>query len=138
MRNNIYSFFNNNTFDMATALAMMYLWTIFAYTTPLLSCDIQRLMTNSVYPKHILGLVTFFYLIVLSDNNNSASLGITWIKSILGYLIFMLFIKSKLEISLTILSFFIVDQSIAYHIKHLRNNKQEKDWKTMLEKLLTE
>lgn len=123
----IYTFFNDNTFDMATALALMYLWIIFAYTTPLLSCDIQRLMTNSVYPKHILGLVTFFYLMVLSDTNNTAPLGVTWMKSIVGYIIFMLFIKSKLEISLTILTLFIIDQSIAYHIRYLIHRKLEKE-----------
>jgi hypothetical protein len=112
------------TFDMVTALALMYFWVIFAYTTPLLSCDIQKLMSNSVYPKHILGLVTFFFLMVASDKNNTASLGKTWTKSIIGYLIFMLFIKSKLEVSISILVLFIIDQSIAYHIKYLKNNTE--------------
>jgi hypothetical protein len=115
------------TFDMMTALALMYFWVIFAYTTPLLSCDIQRLMSGSVYPKHILGLVTFFFLMIASDKDNAAPIGITWTKSIIGYMIFMLFIKSKLIISITILGLFIIDQSIAYHIRYMIKNNNMKD-----------
>jgi hypothetical protein len=84
-------------------------------------------MADSVYPKHILGLVTFFFLMVASDKENTASIGIIWTKSIIGYMIFMLFIKSKLVISLTILSLFIIDQSLAYHIRHLTKNNNMKD-----------
>ena len=64
-----------------------------------------------------------------SSRNHSiipASVGSIWLKSLCGYLIFMLFIKSEVYTAGIILLLLGIDQTIAYHIsylKHIQLNK---------------
>jgi len=112
------------TFDTMTALSAMMLWLLFGFMTPLLSCDIQRLMTNNVYAKHIMSFILFFFLMAVIDNSNSASVGKTWLKAFYVYVLFMFAIKSKLGASLTVIALLVVDQTIRIHIDNKkRNNK---------------
>jgi len=110
------------TFDTMTALSAMMLWLLFGFMTPLLSCDIQRLMTNNIYAKHIMSFILFFFLMAVIDSSNSASVGTTWLKAFYVYVLFMFAIKSKLGASLTVIALLVVDQTIRIHIENKKRH----------------
>ena len=83
-------------------------------------------MKNNIYIQHTIGILGFFFLIAITDPNNSASVGSIWLKSLCGYLIFMLFIKSDVYIAGIILLLLGIDQTIAYHISYLKQKELNK------------
>ena len=113
----------HKTFNLTSALAYMIFWIIFSFTTPLLNCDMRRLMTNNVYVQHLIGILGFFFLMAITSPNNTAPIYVVWLKSFLGYLIFMLFIKSDIYVAGVILLILGVDQTIAYHIDYLKQTE---------------
>jgi len=108
------------TFDTMTALAAMMLWLIFGFMTSLLSCDIQRLMTNNIYAKHAMSFILFFFLMAVIDNSNTASVGKTWFKAFCIYILFMFAIKSKIESSIIVILLLVIDQTVRIHIDYKR------------------
>jgi hypothetical protein len=129
------SFFDdiiNNTFGTPNALAYTFFWVLFAYTTSLLNCDIQRAIEGNIYVKHLVGMITLFYLIAITDKQNNATLWATMLKSAGAYILFMMFLKCILIISLSILILFMIDQSIAYHIKYKQQNKDLENIETFI------
>jgi len=111
-----------NSFDTTTAIAGLYLWLLFGFFTSLLSCDIQRVMTNNIYIKHIMALVTFFFLMSVVDKDNNIDVGQTWLKTFLVYILFMLSIKNKILVSATIIVLLLVDQTIKVHMDYKQRN----------------
>ena len=110
------------SFDTTTALAGLYLWLLFGFFTSLLGCDLQRVMTNNIFIKHLMALVTFFFLMSVVDTNNNISIGLTWLKTIIVYLIFMISIKSKIYTAAIFLILLIIDQSIKVQMTYLQAN----------------
>ena len=100
----------------------MMLWLIFGFMTPLLSCDIQRLMTNNIYAKHIMSLVLFFFLMAVIDTSNTAGIGRTWLKAVSIYLLFMFAVKSKIAASMTVIVLLVIDQTIRIHMDYKKRN----------------
>jgi steroid 5-alpha reductase family enzyme len=117
----------SQTFDTMTAMAAMMLWLIFGFMTPLLSCDIQRLMTNNIFAKHIMSFILFFFLMAVIDTSNTASLGKTWLKALYIYILFMFAIKSKLAASMTVIIILVIDQSIRLHMDYKKRNNDTKN-----------
>jgi steroid 5-alpha reductase family enzyme len=118
---------SDKTFDTMTALAAMMLWLLFGFMTPLLSCDIQRLMTNNIYAKHIMSLVLFFFLMAVVDTSNNSSVGKTWLKAVVIYILFMFAIKSKIAASMTVIVLLVVDQTIRIQMEYERKNNNLKN-----------
>lgn len=128
MDNFIYDF-QHESFKLTTALAMMLFWIIFGYNMLLLNCNMQKILNNNVYMQHLIAICGFFYLIVLSDSTNSAPIYIILLKTLCGYILFMLFIKGNLTLSFIVLLLLLIDQGIAYHIKYivqLKENNKDK------------
>jgi hypothetical protein len=114
--------FTEKTFDITTAMAFMLLWVMFAYTTPLLSCDTQRIMESNIYAKHSMGLIGFFLLMTLTDPKNNANVGIVWLKSIIGYLFFMVIMKNEITAFIIILVLLAGDLTLRTHIDYKKKN----------------
>lgn len=117
---NINTELTKNTFNLISALAYMIFWIIFSFTTLLLNCEMGRIIKNNIYIQHGIGILGFFFLMAITDPKNSASVSFVWLKSLCGYLIFMLFIKSDVYIAVLILLLLGIDQTIAYHISYLK------------------
>jgi hypothetical protein len=114
--------FTEKSFDMTSAIAFMLLWVMFAYTTPLLSCATQRMMESSVYPKHMMGIIGFFCLMAITDTKNNTHIGVLWIKSIIGYLFFMMLMKNNMYTFIIILFLLAADISLRVQIDYMKKN----------------
>ena len=107
------------SFDTSSALAGLYLWLLFGFFTSLLGCDLQRLVSQNMYVKHFLALISFFFLFTLLDPNNRTNIGHVWLKTILVYLLFVMSTKSKAWASILILILLIIDQTLKTQISYV-------------------
>ena len=118
----------NDLFDTRTALSGLYLWLLFGYLSSMISCDLQKLMTENNAIRHIVGIIAFFFLFTLIDSQNKSHIhiGYIWLKTLIVYLIFILMTKSKWYFSISVLLLLIIDQSIKLHHDYMKNrNKQD-------------
>ena len=106
--------------EIDTLLLVLYLSVIMGFKS-VVNCDVQRLLKKNVYANHFAVFCGFLFLI--SVNNTLLSLRDIWIKSIVVYFLFMLFIKSQLWTVLTVFFLLVVDQSIKIFI----NDELKKD-----------
>ena len=113
----------NDIFDSRSALTGLYLWLLFGYLSSMISCDLQKLMTENNAFRHIIGIVAFFFLFTLIDSHNKSHIhiGYIWLKTFIVYFLFILMTKSKWYFSLPVLLIIIIDQSIKFHIEYLNN-----------------
>lgn len=132
---NIIDFLNfqiNVNFDARNALAGLYLWLLFGYLSSMVSCDMQRWMSDNLLFRHFVGIISFFFLFtILTPNNKSPVLDI-WIKTIFVYFIFILMVKSKWYFSLPVFLILIVDQSLQAQINYITGqNESDPQIKTL-------
>lgn len=110
------------SFDTTSAIAGLYLWLLFGFFTSLLGCDLQRIMTKNIFVKHLMALVTFFFLMSVVDTDNNISVAMTWLKTVVVYILFMISIKSKIISSAIFLGLLLADQTLKVEISYLQNN----------------
>jgi len=117
----------HGTFDATASIAFLYLWMFFAYFTVLNSCDFQRLAQSNVYIQHLMAFTAFFFLITVVDTNNKASLGMTWLKTLVVYILFVMTTKAKLPAILAIVLLLIIDLSLKTHIQYIQKNNPDQE-----------
>lgn len=92
----------------------------------LVSCKFREVLSSNMIIKHLLGLITFGFLVILAgidfENNNVYYEGI--IITILLYIWFLLSTKTHVYITLIILLQFFIMYIISYRIKYLKNKKK--------------
>ena len=115
------------SFDTSTALAGLYLWLLFGFFSPLISCDLQRVISKNMYTKHLVAFITFFFLLTVIDNDNDSGILVTWIKTFIVYILFLMSTKSQLLASGTVLALLIVDQTIKLHMQYTLKHTPGKD-----------
>ena len=86
----------NDIFDARESISALYLWLLFGLLTPMVSCDLQKMITHNPWVRHFFGIVAFFLLFVVVNPKKNISLGKLWVKTIFIYAIFI-FIKLKLD-----------------------------------------
>jgi hypothetical protein len=117
----------SGTFDTTNALAGMFLWLIFGFLSHLINCDLQRFLLTNPYWIHFFGIVAFFFLFALVDNN-STSIGIVWIKTILVYILFIFMTKARWFFAVPILILLLITQSIQKDVEiKSKSNKYDKE-----------
>ena len=104
-------------FDVRTAIAGLYLWLLFGFLSSIVSCDIKLLMTNNIYFRHFVGIISFFLLFTVIDKDNDMDIISIWIKTCFIYFIFLLMTKSKWYFSIPVLLLLLVDQSFKFQIE---------------------
>ena len=119
------------SFDTSTALAGMYLWLLFGFFSTLISCDLQRAVSQNMYIKHLVALITFFFLMTVIDNDNDAGIVQTWLKTFVVYILFLMSTKSKLLASTAVLILLIIDQTIKIHMQYTLKHHPEKNLDTL-------
>jgi hypothetical protein len=115
------------SFDGMSALAALYLWLMFSYLSTLLNCDLQKILHENIYIKHVLGLIAFYFLFTVLDPNSNTSVGITFVKTIIVYILFMMITKSKWYFSLTAIGILLADQILKNHIVYLKKKDPSAD-----------
>jgi hypothetical protein len=119
-----------DTFDTSTALAGLMLWLLFGFFTSLLGCDLQRLVSQNMYVKHFLALVSFFFLFTILDPSNKAGIDRVWLKTVAVYLLFVASTKSKAWASIAVVVLLILDQTIKMQANYISHSEDpEKDAK---------
>jgi hypothetical protein len=115
--------------DIRTAIAGLYLWLLFGFLSNIVSCDIKRLMTNNVFFRHLVGIISFFLLFTVIEQDNQLDVFSIWVKTIYIYFIFLLMTKSKWYFSIPVLLLLLVDQSLKFQIAFEEKRKDGKDGK---------
>jgi len=86
----------------------------------MVSCDMQRWMQDSILFRHFVGVVAFFFLFTIIDNNNTSPIYYIWMKTLIVYFIFLLMVKSKWYFSLPVFIILIIDQSLLSQTNYLK------------------
>jgi hypothetical protein len=115
------------SFDTSTALAGLYLWLLFGFFSPLISCDLQRAISKNMYVKHLVALITFFFLLTVIDNDNDTGILATWVKTFVVYILFLMSTKNQLLASGTVLVLLIIDQTIKLHMQYILKHHPTKN-----------
>lgn len=116
-------------FDARTAIAGLYIWLLFGFLSKIVSCDIKKLINENVYFRHFIGLISFFLLFTMTDENNNNNTSITriWINTFFVYFAFLMMTKSKWYFSIPVLLLIVIDQSYKFQIEFIQkdnNNEQ--------------
>ncbi len=113
--------------DIRNAIAGLYLWLLFGFLSSIVSCDVKRLMTNNVFVRHIVGIISFFLLFTVIESDNQLDVFSIWAKTLYIYFIFLLMTKSKWYFSIPVLLLLVVDQSLKFQIKFEESRKEKKE-----------
>ena len=82
-----------------------------------------------------MALTAFFFLMSVVDTDNKISVGMTWIKTIIVYLLFMISIKSKIFASAIFIILLLIDQTIKVELTYLQNNNGDPNKIAMYNKI---
>ena len=99
-----------NKTEITTLIAVFYLSLLIGYKT-LLNCDVQRLLTTNQYMNHFVTFFCCFFLVSIFYQKNE-SVAKLWGVSIIGYLLVMMLLKTRLEIVGVVFVLLMIDQSI--------------------------
>lgn len=111
----------SGTFDTTNALSGMFLWLIFGFLSHLINCDLQRFLTYNPFWIHFFGIIAFFFLFTLVDNNER-SIVIIWIKTVFVYFLFILMTKSRWYFAVPIIILLVITQSLKKELQMRVNN----------------
>ena len=114
-------------FDVRTAIVGLYLWLLFGYLSNIVSCDIKKYITENIFFRHFVGLISFFLLFTVVDKDNDLDILNIWLKTCFVYFIFLLMTKSKWYFSIPTLILLIFDQSIKFQIDFDKNKNKKKN-----------
>jgi hypothetical protein len=119
--------FGLSSFDTQTALSGFYLWLLFGFLSGLLSCDLQHLVNNNMYVRHLIALVCFFFLFTILDQNNNTSYWKVWLKTIFVYVIFLITTKTNAWASVIIVVILIADQTVKMEMAAVERSQDVSD-----------
>jgi quinol-cytochrome oxidoreductase complex cytochrome b subunit len=123
--------FGEETFDVTASIAFMYLWMFFAFFTILSSCELQELATKNIYVKHAMAFIAFFFLITIVDSQNNQSVQLTWLKTLIVYLIFVVTTKMTLFGIMILLGLLLIDLTLRAHIQYRQKQGDTKEQLTI-------
>ena len=107
--------------EILFALAAFYLWLLFGFLSSSVSCDMNRLLSNNILIRNIIGVMSFFLLFAVVDKDNNESLYNLAFKTMFVYAIFILMSKNKWYFSLPILFLIFIERAMQVYI----NNKSK-------------
>jgi hypothetical protein len=122
------------SFDTRMAIVSLYLWLLFGFLSSMVSCDLQRAMQTSMLTRHIVGVISFFFLFTIMDTNKSVHIATILVKTLFVYSIFIMMSKSKKHFAYPLLFILVWDQMMKYHIEYLEaRNEDASKWKKVRE-----
>ena len=112
-----------NSFDTMTAMSGIYLWALFGFVSSSLSSDLHREMSNNIYFRHIISIITFFLLITVMDSENKEGILSSLLKTTIVYILFIMSTKNKLFVSITIFAILVIDNMIKLYSNTLEDKE---------------
>lgn len=89
------------------------------FLAPLFPCKLQRMLTNNMYVKHVLGLLTLIFFVELADVGSEMTLGQTIISSIMLYIWFILTTAMEAKVFMALVVLFAVMYSLRIYLNQL-------------------
>ena len=94
------------------------------YLNSCFSCQIQNLLENNMYIKHLIIILSIFFTLDFTNNQNTKNLNL-FIKSIFVWIVFILFSKMNIEFTILVLLLFTI-QYLLYKKSKKENNLIQK------------
>ena len=114
-----------DAFDSTFVLSSIFILILFNVLEESMNCDVQRMIKNNQYIKHIVGLVSIFFLFTTVGNKKSKHIISLWGKTIVTYFIFLLLAKSKWYFSLPVAILLLLEQSLKIQEYHNIDNSKD-------------
>ena len=106
----------NHLFILYLVISGNYLYNLFG-------CRIQRAFVNNMYIKHLLGLLTLFFFVSLSDKDDKTDPLIRFGKALGVYLFFILSTRMTIGAWLTFVSLLIIMYLLSVFIEQIEDDK---------------
>jgi hypothetical protein len=90
-------------------IASIYFWLLFGGISDTISCDLKKLFLNP-YFRHFTAIISIFLLFVIIDKNKEGAFEI-WKNTLILYILYVLFTKSKFYFSIPIIILVLIDQT---------------------------
>tara|TARA_B100000530_G_scaffold335110_1_gene286416 strand:- start:2341 stop:2856 length:516 start_codon:yes stop_codon:yes gene_type:complete len=92
------------------------------FTAETLSCPTQHFLTNNMLSKHIINIAILFFAIDFIDSNHEVTPFINLLIALIIYIIFILFTKMELNLTILVFILFAINYFIIscskYYISH--------------------
>lgn len=105
-------------------LGVLYLIIFCNFFAQLLGCDLQRLMINNIYAKHVIALIAVFFLITLLNKDKNITILKAWFYTIGLYLTYFLSTRMKLYYSIPLLLLILIHENIKLYINEKKIEKE--------------
>jgi len=112
--------------ELKYALLLLYVVMVAGYLESLFSCDLQRLFTESILAKHILAIISVFFLITLTNEKEIQSLPEMFRTTGLIYGLYILSTKAKAHFVIPMLITLFLDQVLRVQIGIIDKRETEK------------
>lgn len=110
--------------DFNTLITSVFLWILFGKLNP--NCDLDKLLTNNIYFRHIIGYMSVLLLFIMYDNRIFELSTIKLFQeSILIYILFILATKSKLIFIIVLFINLLLDQYIKFKLNKTNNDNEK-------------
>ena len=106
-------------------LASIYFWLLFGGIGDTISCDLKKLFSNP-YFRHFTAIISIFLLFVIIEKSKEGAYQI-WKNTIILYIFYVLFTKSKFYFSIPVLILVLIDQTINSENLFLKEKSLTKD-----------
>lgn len=101
--------------DFNTLITSIFLWILFGRLNP--NCDLDKLMNDNIYFRHIIGYMSVLLLFIMYDNKVLELSPIKlFYESFLIYLLFILATKSKLIFVIVLFFNLLIDQYVKFKL----------------------
>lgn len=89
------------------------------FLAPLFPCKLQRILSNNMYVKHVLGLLTLIFFVELADSSSAMTLGQTLVSSIMLYVWFILTTAMEAKVFMALVVLFAIMYSLRVYLNQL-------------------
>lgn len=112
--------------ELKNAFTLLYVVVLSAYFEPLFSCDLQRLFTESVLAKHVILIVSCFFLLTLmEDDKKPRTLGETFKLTGALYALYIASVKSKAIFVMPMILALVADHVLRVQVELMEKREAE-------------
>ena len=115
-------------------IASIYFWLLFGGIGDTISCDMKKFFLNP-YFRHFTAIISIFLLFVIIEKSKEGAYQI-WKNTIILYIFYVLFTKSKFYFSIPIIILVLIDQTLNSENLYLKENLLTKDDKNNQELII--
>jgi len=112
--------------ELKDSLLLLYIVMVAGYLESLFSCDLQRLFSESILAKHVLAIISVFFLITLTNEKEIKSLPEMFKTTGIIYGLYILSTKAKSVFVIPMLCTLFADQILRVQVDIIDRRETEK------------